>query len=96
MEREEREEEATEVEGRTAGVTIQVTSLVLQGGASLGSVARVETPGTSQAGAIAAGRQAGGALTTTWTATAATWSAGAGEGIPSGMRAWMQPSRSSP
>lgn len=91
-----REEEATGVEERMVEATTQATSLALPGGASLESVARVETHGMSQADATAVGQQAGGALTTTWTVTAAFWSVGADGGIPPDTRAWMQPSRSSP
>ncbi len=62
-----REGEDTGVEGRTVEATTQATSLALQGGTSLESAARAETHGTSQADATAAGQQAGGVLTTTWT-----------------------------
>lgn len=91
-----REEEATGVEGRKVEAITRATSLALPGGTSLENVARAETHGTSRADATAAGQQAGGALTTTWTATAVSWSAGADGGTPVDTRAWMLPSRSSP
>lgn len=89
-----KEGEDTGVEGRMA--TTLATSLVLLGGVSLESVARVETHGTSRADVIVAERQVGGALMTIWTATAVSWSVGVDGGIPVGTRAWMLLFRSSP
>lgn len=92
----EREGEATGVEGRTEEATTQATSPALPEGTSLENVARAETHDTNQGGATAAGRRAGGALTTTWTATAAFSSVAADGGTQVDTRVWMQPSRSSP
>lgn len=90
-----REAGDTGVEERMEGAITQATSLGLPGGTSLENEARAETPGTSRADATVAGRQAGGALMTTWTVTAAFWWAEAEGGTPVDTRVWMQPSRSS-